>query len=155
MNWELWRLLSGHLVHLSWNHWWLNAVALVLLAMLFESAWQADDVIFGGLFSAVAISVSLYLWHPTIQWYVGLSGLLHGWFAIAGIRLLSHQPGFAGLLLLALAAKLMYENTAAPSTDTAWLGGEVIEQAHLLGAVSGLLYAAINAGIRRYLAKHA
>lgn len=142
-NLELWRLLSGHLLHLSWNHLLLNAVGLVLLMILFESSWWARDIIWGGLFSAFSISLGIYLLYPGVGWYVGLSGVLHAWFAIATVRLWSSQRHFAGILLLALLAKLIFENIAETATDTSWLGGEVIEQAHLLGVGSGLIYALI------------
>ncbi|MFK7730026.1 MAG: rhombosortase [Pseudomonadales bacterium] len=152
---ELWRLLSGHLIHLSWNHLLLNAAGLILLAILFESAWQAKDVVFGGAFSALSISLGIYLWFPDVGWYVGLSGVLHAWFAIACIRLWPAQRGFASILLFALLTKLVFENIVTPATDTGWLGGEVIEQAHLLGASSGLLYALIYAAFSQHLAKYA
>lgn len=154
MDVELWRLLSGHLVHLSWNHLVLNIAGLVLLSLLFETAWQAKDIVLGGLFSALLISLGIYLLFPGIGWYVGLSGVLHGWFAIACIRLWSGQPRFARLLIMGLIAKLVFENVATTVTDSDWLGGEVIEQAHWLGASSGLLYALLCKVIVERLPKH-
>src|SRR5690606_7331879 len=32
---EVWRLLSGNLVHLGWSHLWLNAFGLLLVWLLF------------------------------------------------------------------------------------------------------------------------
>lgn len=152
---EVWRLLSGHLIHLSWNHLLLNMAGLVLLMLLFESAWQVRDIVWGGLFAALSISLGIYVFFPDIGWYVGLSGVLHAWFAIASIRLWSSQRRFAGLLLTVLIAKLVFENVAATATDTDWLGGAVIQQAHLLGAISGLFYALTYKAIFERLSKHA
>ncbi len=153
-NLELWRLLSGHLVHLSWNHLLLNAAGLVLLALLFDSSWHSRDIVLGGVFSALAISLGIYFLFPDIMWYVGLSGVIHAWFVIASIRVYTTQPRFASLLLLALIAKLVFENVTTGNTDADWLGGNVIEQQHLLGASSGLFYALLSKTLSVRLPKH-
>ncbi|MEM8499085.1 MAG: rhombosortase [Pseudomonadota bacterium] len=152
---ELWRLLSGHFIHLSWNHLLLNVTGLILLLFLFESAWLAKDILCGGIFAALSISLGIYLLFPNIGWYVGLSGVLHSWFAIASVRLWPSQPRFAGILLSVLFAKLVFENISGTATDTEWLGGEVIVQAHWLGASSGLMYALLYQMAFHGLSKHA
>ncbi len=42
---EPWRLLSGHLVHLSLIHALLNGVALLLLGRLFEARLRAGELV--------------------------------------------------------------------------------------------------------------
>lgn len=137
---ELWRAISGHFIHLGWRHLIMNVVALLLLAALFERAWRATDIVLGGLFCAALISTGLYFFHPQVGWYVGYSGILHGLFVIASLRLLPTEPKYAALLILGVALKLAYEMLFGSAQDPEWLGGAVVEQSHFWGAIGGLLY---------------
>ena len=38
---ELWRLVSGHFVHLAWSHFALNAAALILVSYLVGTRFAA------------------------------------------------------------------------------------------------------------------
>lgn len=143
---ELWRLLSAHITHLGWVHLGLNATALLLLALLFERYWLAQDLVVGGVFVAIGTSLALYYIHPAIQWYVGLSGVMHGWFVIASVRMTLAKHRYGWLLLGAISLKIAYELIWGPPTHTQLLGGQVIEEAHLWGALTGLLYVALRVG---------
>ncbi len=80
-NGEYWRLVSGHLVHLGFGHLWPNLVALVIIGALFEGVLDNADWWRVSLASAAAIDLGLYLFEPSVIWYVGLSGVLHGFVA--------------------------------------------------------------------------
>lgn len=137
---QVWRLFTAHLVHLGWAHLALNAAALVLIALLFgrlfgATAWTALAVI-----AALGVGLGLIALRADIRWYVGLSGLAHGLIAASALALLHTRRG-AGIVLLALlAGKLLFEQSAgAPTGTQALIGGATVVDAHLFGALAGLL----------------
>lgn len=147
-DWELtrsgqwWRVLSGHLVHLGWSHTLMNVAALLLMSVLFAgqlSRWSWSLVV---LVSATGVATGLVCFGPQLDWYVGLSGVLHGIFAAGLMSAWGRRPVESSLLAAALVAKLIYENTqgALPGSETT-AGGPVIVEAHLYGAVTGLFVA--------------
>lgn len=141
---EYWRLLTGHLVHGSWQHVALNVAGLTLVAVLFRGAYRAGQWLFIGVVSALCIDAGLFWLVPTLQWYVGLSGVLHGLLA-AGAWSWWHAPvregdrGMAVLLSLILIGKLGWEQWQGALPLSGDLN--VIVDAHLYGAVGGLLAA--------------
>jgi rhomboid family GlyGly-CTERM serine protease len=92
------------------------------------------------LSSALLIDAGLYWLHPSIQWYVGLSGLLHGYWAAGCLCKLSERNWQAVPLLTLLIGKLLYEAFvgSVPMTGS-FSGGPVVTQAHLWGAVGGAI----------------
>lgn len=143
---EAWRLLTGHLVHLGWAHLAMNVAALGLIRLLVGDALTATDWIVAAVVSAVGIDVGLYAFSPEIDWYVGLSGVLHGLLAAGALVLLREQPMLAAVLGCGLVIKLLLEHAAGPlpfSESTA--GGDVVTEAHLYGAAVGAAYGALRA----------
>lgn len=145
---EFWRLLSGHMVHLGWNHLWLNLAGLGLIWAL-----TGDTFTYLGwwlliLFCAVFVAFGLLLFNPELQWYVGLSGVLHG-LLLAGLlaRLLTEGGSNVLLLLLVLALKLVWEQLfgSLPGSESG-IGGKVVVDAHLYGAIGGAVGTALLLG---------
>lgn len=139
---EPWRLVSGHLIHLGWNHLLLNLAGLLLIWGLFGQAMR--PWVWGAAVVACALTVSggLYLRDPTLDWYVGLSGVLHGLLLLGALAALRRERPMALLLLAMVVAKLLWEQLGGASSATAELvGGAVIVNAHLYGALGGLLCA--------------
>jgi len=139
---QLWRLLTGHLVHLGGSHLAMNLVGLALIWMLFgrlmsTAAWLATL-----LTSALTVSLGLLIFNPGLMWYVGLSGVLHGMFLAGAI--LSIVSGYrAEILLLGfIVAKLAWEQWVGPLPGSAEVaGGDVVVDAHLYGAIAGVVVA--------------
>ena len=73
---EYWRLLSGHFVHLSWMHAFLNLVGVWMLAFIFDEIVKLTTLLISILFIAMGVSLGLFYLNPDIDWYVGLSGVL-------------------------------------------------------------------------------
>lgn len=135
---QYWRLLTGHLVHGSGQHLLLNAVGLALMAALFprEYSLRAWLLILGS--SIATIDLGFVLLEPQLEWYVGLSGVLHGALAAGAIGWWRHESRALALALTAvLVGKLAWEqwHGALP------LSGDmpVVVDAHLYGAVGGAL----------------
>jgi len=135
---EFWRLLSAHFVHLGWSHIALNLVALMLLGALFHGCMRWTEWIAVVTSSGVAIDLGLYVLSPTVDWYVGLSGILHG-IALAGACALLTTDTLTGLaLILLIAAKLTYEQTMGPVPfSSASVEGDIVVDSHLYGAIGG------------------
>ncbi|MGB5279352.1 MAG: rhombosortase [Gammaproteobacteria bacterium] len=137
---QYWLLLTGHLVHLNWVHWALNMAGLLIVAVFFSLYGSMLDWLFVLLFSALVTGLGLYWLHPELIWYVGLSGVLHGLFIYGAIREIRFYPFSGYLLVLLIAAKLFWEymNGALPGSE-AMTGGRVLVEAHLYGAMAGLV----------------
>jgi rhomboid family GlyGly-CTERM serine protease len=135
---EYWRLLTGHMVHGSTAHLLLNMVGLALIAGLFPSHYSWRQWLWILLASVASIAAGFVFYEPQLEWYVGLSGLLHGLLAAGALAWwrLESKPLAAGLSLV-LVAKLAWEqfHGALPFSGDM----PVIVDAHLYGALGGFL----------------
>jgi rhomboid family GlyGly-CTERM serine protease len=138
---EWYRLLSGHWVHLDWRHAWLNVTGLWLLVLLEAGLAGMRSQLLRCLLLCLAVSAGLYAFNPELDWYVGLSGVLHGLFVIALTHLLYRQRDPVALVvLMALIGKLAWEHYHGALTQNL-LQAPVIVAAHGYGALAGLIYA--------------
>jgi rhomboid family GlyGly-CTERM serine protease len=137
---DIWRLVTGHLIHVSWSHLVLNVVAVLLLWMLVGDAFGALGWIAVTIVCMAAVNIGLMMFSPEVAWYAGLSGLLHG-LAVAGALVNWHRLGYISTaLLLGILAKLFLEQYGGSSPALEQLiGAQVISDAHLYGALGGLL----------------
>jgi rhomboid family GlyGly-CTERM serine protease len=138
---QVWRLVTAHLVHLGWGHLWPNLLALLLISGLLEEFLKPVEWLVASTVTAVAISMGLYVLDPGIQWYVGLSGVLHGLAACGAAMMLgARRIGLGCVLAAGLALKLAWEQIYGPVPFTAAsVGGPVVVAAHLYGAIAGAL----------------
>lgn len=137
---ELWRLLTGHFVHLSFEHAALNSLGLVLVWALFARDYPPRQWLAILLGSILAIDAGLWLRDSTTAWYVGSSGALHGAMA-AGTLAHVRRGDLDGWILTAfLIVKLGYEQWSGqlPFAE----GALVVVDAHLYGALGGVIVAA-------------
>ncbi len=147
---EVWRLVTGHLVHLGWSHTLLNLVGLGLVWALVGAGFGALAWLIVLAGAVVAMAAGFLLLAPGLAWYVGLSGVLHGLFAAGALALAARGRGGAGagrreggIMLALVALKLAWEQVAGPMPMSAEAaGGPVVVDAHLYGAVGGLAAAA-------------
>jgi rhomboid family GlyGly-CTERM serine protease len=137
---EYWRLVTGHLVHLGLGHLWPNLAALAIIGLLFDGVFRNADWLRIGAASAAAIDLGLYVLDPGVLWYVGLSGVLHGYVAAGAVALIVRGEKIGVVLAVGLAAKLVFEQVVGPVPFTAAsVGGPVVVAAHLYGVVGALL----------------
>lgn len=136
---EWWRLISGHWVHLGFFHAVLNASVLILLTALFGEVFTLVRQGVHALMGMLVIDAGLW-WLGGIEWYVGLSGVLHTMAAAAVVRLIiDRHDRLAWLVALFGLSKIIYENNfgAMPfsgSTDS------VVTDAHLFGVLAGMIF---------------
>jgi rhomboid family GlyGly-CTERM serine protease len=142
---ELWRLLSNHFVHLGWTHMWLNLAGLALVSWLVGRAYDWLRWLIVVLVTIVTIDAGFWFLYPSLGWYVGLSGLLHG-LLVAGLYSGIRERDKESIVLLCFVlAKLAWEQFSGgplPGSE-ATSGGTVIVDAHLYGTVGGVLAGAL------------
>ncbi len=136
---ELWRALSGHLVHAGPVHLAMNLTALLLVWSLYPGTLAGLQGLALLAWLMAGTSIGLYFTEPSLQWYVGLSGVLHGLVLVAGWRLIRERAVLGASVLLLLAAKLVAETLMHESATARLIGVPVIEHAHLCGAGAGAL----------------
>jgi len=149
---EYWRLVSGQFLHMTWTHLALNLAGLFVIWALFKDI--LSPVMWWSLLagSIAGVSTGLLVFQPSLEWYVGLSGALHGLFAGGAVCALCLHGKRGGVFLGVLVGKLVYEQLSGPLPGTAELSGApVITVAHLYGAVGGavLLVLALVTGLGR------
>lgn len=137
---EWWRLLTGNLIHLGWGHLGLNVAGLLALGWLFAEDYTVTDWGLILLLSGFTTGIGLYLFTPEIAWCVGLSGALHGLFAAGAIAWLFDGVAAGAWLLAGGAAKIAYEQMfGAMPMSAETIGGGVVTDAHLWGAIGGVI----------------
>lgn len=147
---EMWRLLSGHFVHLGWYHLMLNLLGLVALQILCPEALRARDWILRVTWLAVFISLALYVSAPAVENYVGFSGVLHGLFFLQLVPMARHGDRIAIACLIYLVGKIAWEQfVGAPVSDEQAIGGHVVTVAHLFGTLAALVYGCAFGTFRR------
>ncbi|QDK96605.1 rhombosortase [Acinetobacter tandoii] len=141
---QFWRLWTAHWVHVGWIHYLLNMLAFACLPFIFPHVrvWKFAALL---LLLPVCISLSFYYGFPDIEAYAGLSGVLHGaYVAVALVHLsYAHERKFAAGVLGLIVLKLIWENTLGNTSTAELIGSPVLVEAHLLGAIWGMLLAAL------------
>jgi rhomboid family GlyGly-CTERM serine protease len=141
-HYQWWRLLSAHVVHLGAGHALLDGAGLILLWMLFAREFTPRRWLVILLASAVAIDAGLWFLVPAVDWYLGASGVLHGALAAGAIAWYRRGDAWGAGLVVLLITKLIYEQLHGTSVLAAGL--PLVPQAHLYGALGGLLGAVLG-----------
>jgi len=139
---QLWRLLTANFIHLGWGHYVLNMAGLMAIAWLFAADYPLGQWALILLVCGITTSVGMHVLNPEISWCVGMSGALHGLFVAGAIAWIGAGDGFGKWLLVGVSAKLGYEQLigAMPFSEGI-VGGAVVTDAHLWGAIGGAVIA--------------
>jgi len=136
---QLWRALTGHVVHLSWGHLAANVVVAALAVALFgrHLGWGAP------ILCMLGTTAGLFLFSLRVKWYAGLSGALYG-VLVYGALVASRRQRIWLVVVGLVAAKVVVEMIrGASATAERIVGAPIVVEAHLYGAVSGALAFAI------------
>ena len=137
---EVWRLVTGHLVHLGTSHTLLNIAGLLLVWFLVGASLSMLRWAWVLVGSILAVSTGLWIFSPQVGWYVGLSGVLHGLLAAGVIAQFRQRTLESAVIAIFVVGKVVFEQLAGPlpgSESTS--GGNVVVDAHLYGLLGGAL----------------
>ncbi len=137
---QFWRLLTAHFIHLDLIHALLNLAVLPFILYLATQNNMAIQPLFAAIISC-PFGISLGLWHfsPDITWYVGFSGVIHGLLLVTLLPGLPQHFLLSTVILVFLALKIYLEQHFHLTHATHYLDHPVIYDAHLYGAITGLI----------------
>ncbi len=157
---QWWRFITGNLVHLTWRHLLMNVLGLIVIVILFPNGVSLKVLVLAIIACCLSVTIGLWVFSPGVQWYVGLSGVLHGLLVVLIVmeyfsQKHSEEHGKKHgkkhreenwlniILFAALIVKLIWEGVMGPMPGSeSAAGGAVIVQSHFYGFIGGLLYAA-------------
>lgn len=142
----VWRAFSGQFVHLDAMHALANATGAVLIWALVGKAYGLRGWSIVLVATLASTAAGLWWGSPSVAWYVGGSGFLHGLLIAGALRLAAQREPLAWVVLAVVAAKLVFEQWSGPLSAAG--GGAtppVVVAAHLYGALGGALAGAMPA----------
>ncbi|GAM70986.1 membrane protein [Vibrio sp. JCM 19236] len=143
---QWWRIVTGSFTHTNLYHLGMNLAGYWLLAYLFHARYKRYAV--ETLILATAIGIGLLF--TSTQNYYGLSGALHGLFAIYATREVMSVKRSSWLLLIGLGLKIAAENSGMmPISSASLIGARISTESHLIGSLVGLAIPFIQRSIRR------
>jgi rhomboid family GlyGly-CTERM serine protease len=144
---QWWRLLTGNLLHTNANHLLLNLTAVALLWALHGQNFRLAQYTLMFFILCITTTLLIYGFAKQLQWYVGLSGVLHGVFIIGAYFDIKQGMKTGWLLLIGVLIKVGHEQIFGASQDIADLiNATVAIDAHLFGTISGLIIIVILYG---------
>ena len=135
---QLWRLLTGNVVHLGWMHLARDLAGLGLIWWLVSRYLSERSALWALSVSALSVGLGLLIFSPGIEWYVGISGALFGLYTAGVLRMCKARLVLGVTLLLGMLGILAWSLYAGGLPgETAGLGGAIVPQAHMYGAMGG------------------
>jgi rhomboid family GlyGly-CTERM serine protease len=136
---ELWRLVTCHFVHTNNAHMWLNLLAALVLYICLSPIGSMNEFYRAAMGLAFSLGLLLLL-YPILDWYNGLSGLLHALVAYYGVRFWREKNRLFRFALVAVWAKVTIETLSVYLGDQYMVGNmRVVTESHFLGVLAGTL----------------
>ena len=141
---QWWRFVTGNLIHRNWKHFAMNTVALIVIYQLFPNLLKACALFLVFILSCLSVTLGLWLFNPSVYWYVGLSGALHGVLVtLLIVDNMTRKHILNNALLIIVIGKLVWEAYMGPLPGSEFVaGGPIVVDAHLYGAFGGIIIAA-------------
>ncbi|UZJ46052.1 rhombosortase [Marinimicrobium sp. C6131] len=137
---ELWRLLTGHWIHYGPYHLAMNLGAFMLCGWILFQEIPLRHYGLLLLTCLLGVGIGIQWFNTDLDYYAGLSGALHG-LLVAGVILTFKQtPWMSGLALAVVTYKIVQEQWPGYDTSHELLPVPVAVDAHLYGAVIGLVW---------------
>ncbi|WKE63967.1 rhombosortase [Gallaecimonas kandeliae] len=147
---QLWRVLTGHLMHTNFWHLAMNSAGTLVIAWL-HGRYYSFAAWWGRLaYLGLMTSLGLLIFCPELRWYVGLSGVLHGLILMGAYEDIRVGEKTGWLILLGVIAKISWEQIfGAPAETASLINAPVATQAHLFGALSTLPWLLVAYGLNK------
>lgn len=149
---EYWRLVTSHVTHLSFAHLTLNLLALALSAYVADPKHSVGYLLALWGWLMVFTGVGLYFYASDLNYYVGLSGALHGALLAAIVPSPYYSRFIRILVVLVISGKVIWEQTSFYNDmgNAELIGGRTEARAHMLGAIAGLIWIAGWGVLKKY-----
>jgi rhomboid family GlyGly-CTERM serine protease len=142
---EIWRLITGNLVHLSPLHFLYDVVALFVAGTLIETRGYRHFTILCVL-SAATIGANVYIGSPELSVFGGLSGIVVAavtFLCLNGLTETGVWRRLCQVVLICLAIKMGIEMTLGSSLEALAEGESPtfvpVPSSHVTGAVTALI----------------
>jgi rhomboid family GlyGly-CTERM serine protease len=147
---EYWRILTSNFVHYGFIHTAMNLAAFLLVgsSLILELNIKYYCILF--VSCAFAVGLGTFFGNPELDFYRGLSGVLHG-LIVAGLLLNSFRNRWLSYFFTALVfAKIIHEHQLGFQENQlqAMLPVPVAVDSHLYGALAGLVYFCIFSALQ-------
>ena len=136
---EWWRLITGGWLHHNLNHLLMNLAAWIFICLLLPQRLAGYRSVWLLMLQVALVDTFLFALLPTTHYYWGLSGALHGLFAISALLMIQERERQGWWWLLGLFAKLGWDLWRTDSVTTELIGTRVHVESHVIGAISGIL----------------
>jgi len=144
---EIWRLLTGNLVHLSGSHFIKDVIALLATGLLIETG-RCRHFALLCLISGTLIGSVLYFAEPELLVYGGLSGIVTAAATYLCLHGIEEGSGYRWLCLgtlLCLAVKTGMEMTLGFLPGAESQGFVLVAASHAVGAATAILLFVVEA----------
>jgi rhomboid family GlyGly-CTERM serine protease len=141
---QVWRLITGNLLHTNLWHLLMNLAGFWVIIFLHEVHYKQHAGKLLLLFFSLCLleGIGLYIFYPSLKAYVGLSGLLHGLFVFGAVMDIRRGYRSGYLLLLGVIIKVVYEQLfGASDSITQLINARVATESHFVGLISGMICA--------------
>lgn len=131
---ELWRLVSGHLVHSDLEHAFWDILAFALIGSMVEQSGSGRTLV-AAVTSLLVVDVWLWWGAEYLRWYCGLSGIISTLLVLLTYQLWRESRSvWVGLGAAGYGIKLLVEALTgnALMTTTAWPS---VVSVHVVGVV--------------------
>lgn len=150
---QVWRLVTGVMVHFSWSHLVYNTLIMMLAGWMVE---QNSRFIFIWLVLLTAILSSLYflMFMPGMKQFGGLSGIASatvGYLCMANIRARSRGRWLWVIILVLLVAKVTFEIYSQQPVFATYTSDDirVVPETHIIGLLVAMVLVIIPFKITR------
>lgn len=139
---QYWKILTGNLTHTNLYHLGMNVFGLWIICFIFRAQLHPRPFLL--ILSGLCVAVGSLLLLTSMQLYVGLSGVLHGLFGFYAMQEYHSGRKSSFYLVIGLALKIVWEQSFGSPTGTeALIHAKVAIDAHLIGAISGIISSVI------------
>lgn len=151
---ELWRVLSGHIVHSNGWHLLLNLASLLMIGLLFSQHLTRLFWLLVFTLSGLMISACYFWIAPEYEYYVGLSAVLYAVIIIGALLDIKEQPLIAVIILVIVTIRVIWQQYSGSMDSLAELiEDRVAIESHLFGICTGYVIGLTLLLRQRYLSR--
>ena len=138
---EIWRILTGNLVHSNYYHLGLNLAGFWVFLLLFKEIMNSTQLLINLMLLISGVGMGLYIFNPELYWYAGLSGALYGLFIIGAFYAVIDKDYLtASSIIIVIPSKIIWDHIHNTGQSNAELiGVPVSTDAHIYGIMIGVI----------------